>query len=300
MRARGSLVQTCETNDLYCSVYKFLDDLEKPVISRHGSKGGRFIDGMYTCTQGLEKLTGMSVVKDSGIYSDHDLIIHKIDLGIEPFQASKATEEIIDFKKIMNILMHIKRGDDHPSLNDTVFKGADFQMQAQLYDKLQTTVQDPANLFLSRVSNIGNQLIQLDADIIAHTKSSITPADQKAGMLITRTPQDAAIINSTSSEFFQIIDDIRREADLAFKVPIIPSQSINAKKGEIVSEKIMPGVSSSAIPKNLDEAAKRTRSVLQRTNLLAHALTGTQIRNQNKTFKKQGIIKWRASIALNL
>ena len=45
----------CESSGLVCSVYNHLDSLEKPIISRHGSKGGRFIDGMYVCQQGQKK-----------------------------------------------------------------------------------------------------------------------------------------------------------------------------------------------------------------------------------------------------
>ncbi len=57
---------------------------------------------MYTCIQGMEKITGISIINDTGICSDHSLIISKIDLGIEKFQVSKEREERIDFKRIMN------------------------------------------------------------------------------------------------------------------------------------------------------------------------------------------------------
>jgi hypothetical protein len=121
------IVAQCESMGLTCSVYKFLESLEKPIISRHGSKGGRFIDGMYTCKQGLQKITGISIVKDLGVASDHSLIVNKIDLGIENFHVSKDKEERIDFRQIMNIPVHILPGEDHPSLNEAVYKGADFQ-----------------------------------------------------------------------------------------------------------------------------------------------------------------------------
>jgi hypothetical protein len=56
---------------------------------------------MYTCIQGLEKITGISIINDSGISSDHALIIiSKINLGIEQFQISKEKEEHINYKKI--------------------------------------------------------------------------------------------------------------------------------------------------------------------------------------------------------
>jgi hypothetical protein len=49
------IIKTCEGRNLSCSIYQHLDTLEKQIISRHGSRGGRFIDGMYTCSQGLQK-----------------------------------------------------------------------------------------------------------------------------------------------------------------------------------------------------------------------------------------------------
>ena len=89
------IVQTCEHAQL-----------KIPIISRHGSKGGQFIDGMYACSKGLEKITGIFIVEDAGIHSDHDLIISKIDMGIIPYEINKAKEERIDFKRIMGIPVH--------------------------------------------------------------------------------------------------------------------------------------------------------------------------------------------------
>jgi len=48
------VAKTCEEEGLTCTIYKHLDSLAKPIISRHGTQGGRFIDGMYTCSQGIE------------------------------------------------------------------------------------------------------------------------------------------------------------------------------------------------------------------------------------------------------
>jgi len=294
------IVKTCEDADLSCSVYKFLQDLERPIVSRHGSKGGRFIDGLYTCSRGLDKLTGISIIQDSGIYSDHSLIINKIDLGIEPFQISKAKEERIDFRKIMNIPMHIKPGDTHPSLNDSVFHGVDYQAHAALYDTLQETVHDVKHNFIERITTIGKTLENMEHDIIAHTRVSITPDEQKAGKLITRTTNNATIINTASTDFFALITDICREAHLASNVTILPLSSVQAKKNAIVSEKIIPGICSNALSKNLGEASKRAHSVCQRIQLLTRALTGKHIRNQNSHFKKNNIYRWKANISSNL
>jgi len=48
------IVKICENSGLTCSIYQHFDTLEKPIISRHGVKGGRFIDGMFTSIQELD------------------------------------------------------------------------------------------------------------------------------------------------------------------------------------------------------------------------------------------------------
>jgi hypothetical protein len=62
---------------------------------------------MYTCDQGLGKILGISLINDTGINSDHVLMLNKIDLGIEKFKVTKEREERIDFRRIMNIPVHI-------------------------------------------------------------------------------------------------------------------------------------------------------------------------------------------------
>jgi hypothetical protein len=102
---------------------------------------------MYACSNGMDKVTGLTLIEDAGISSDHVLVISKIDLGMEIFVVSKEREERIAFRNIMNIPMRIKEGDSHPSLNDTVYKGADFRVHAQLYSELQQIANDPNNNF---------------------------------------------------------------------------------------------------------------------------------------------------------
>ena len=41
------IAQTCENLGLLCTIYQHMESMPKPIISRHGPKGGRFIDGMY-------------------------------------------------------------------------------------------------------------------------------------------------------------------------------------------------------------------------------------------------------------
>jgi len=136
------IVKTCEDLQLACSIYKFLHTLDTPIISRHGSKGGRFIDGMFVCNQGLNKITGVNIVLDSGINSDHDLVISKIDLGMEDFVISKEKEEQKAFKQIMNIPMHIQAGHQHPTLMKQYIKdqtSGSMPNHIRTYKKLQMT-----------------------------------------------------------------------------------------------------------------------------------------------------------------
>jgi len=102
------VIKVCKEANLSCSIYQHLESLDKPIISRHGIKGGRFIDSMYTCDQGLGKILGISLINDTGINSDHVIVLNKIDLGIEKFKVTKKREERIDFRRIMNIPVPIK------------------------------------------------------------------------------------------------------------------------------------------------------------------------------------------------
>ena len=140
----------------------------------------------------------------------------------------------------------------------------------------------------------------MEHDIIARTKASITPEEQKAGKIIARTVHDATIINTASTDFFTLITDICREAHLDSNFTIVPSSSVQAKKNAIASEKLIPGTCSNALSKNLGEANKRAHSVCKRIQLLARALTGKHIRNQNSHFKKNNIYRWKANISSNL
>jgi hypothetical protein len=69
------IVKTCESLGLECTIYQHWESLEKPIISCHGSKGGRFIDGMYVRKQELPFIEGITIIHDTGIHSDHSLII---------------------------------------------------------------------------------------------------------------------------------------------------------------------------------------------------------------------------------
>jgi hypothetical protein len=114
------IVQTCEDCGLQCTIYNHLASLTKPVISRHGSKGGRFIDGMYSEASQMYYINGITILQDTGILSDHDLVISKFELGLKKYDVSKAKEERIEYREIMNIPVDMLPNAEHPTLSDRV------------------------------------------------------------------------------------------------------------------------------------------------------------------------------------
>ena len=166
------------------------------------------MDGMYTIKQGLPYILSITIIQDMGIHSNHNMIINKFDLGIKLFEISKEKEEKIEYWQIMNIPVTLKPGQEHPSLNDNVYKGIEFQAHAHLYYLLQKIAEDPKLCSNTRINNIKKQLEEFEDKIISRTKQSISPEDQDMGKLIQRLPSDAKIINDTSSCFFNIIQDI--------------------------------------------------------------------------------------------
>jgi hypothetical protein len=145
------ITKACEDRGLSCTIYQHMASLDKPITSTHGTKGGRFINGMYTCHQGLERVMGIAIVNDTGINSDQMLIVSNIDLEIQKFEILTDREERIDFKRIMNIPMHIKCGETHPSLNTNVYKGANFRVHIQLYGAIQKACKDPNKNFMNKI-----------------------------------------------------------------------------------------------------------------------------------------------------
>jgi hypothetical protein len=153
-------------------------------------------------------------------------------------------------------------------LNSNVFKGADFKIQSSLYKNIQDIVKNPDTNYVSRITTIEKSLKKLEEDIITRTKASITMEEQLQGKLIQRYPLDAENINRASHEFFTIINDICRDANLARRVPIVQRASVLKARKKLASETIMPGITSIAIAKHLDQAMKRSRSIYQRSILL--------------------------------
>jgi hypothetical protein len=196
----------------------------------------------------------------------------------------------------MNIPVQIKSGEDHPSLSTIVFKGADFRLQEQLYNELQSVVTDPAYHFMTRIDEIRSKFENYETVIIERTKSCITSDDQICGKLIPRTPEDAAFINDTSAEYFSLLNDVCREANLASNVPMIKPPLKITKRREVICEKIMPGVTSIAIGKQIDDTLKRARSILQRIGILISDITTQQRVSQDHFHRKKATTKMIKSI----
>jgi hypothetical protein len=192
------IVNTCENLGMEYTIYQHLDLMGKPIISRHGAKGGRFIDGMYTIKQGLYYVMGTKIIQDTGIFSDHDMVISKLDLGMDVFKVTKEKEESIDFRCIMNIPVTMKPGHHHPVLNENVFKGVEYQPQRTLFYQLQETVKNPNFHFMERIKQIKRDLKVLEDQVIARTKLKINTEEQNKGKFIQRLQEDARIINDAS------------------------------------------------------------------------------------------------------
>jgi len=175
------ITKTCEDMGLSCKIYQHMESLDKPIISRHGTKGGHFIDGMYTSHQGLERVMGIATVNDTGINSDHMLIVSNIDLGIQKFEVSTDREERIDFKRIMNIPMHVKHRETQSSLNMNVYKGADFRVHEQLYDAIQKACNDPNKNFMNKIIELQTGLQALELEV--KTKANKSEESQKMANL---------------------------------------------------------------------------------------------------------------------
>lgn len=79
------------------------------------------------------------------------------------------------------------------------------------------------------------------------TRNNISKEDQAAGKLIERTLVDAKIINDASSKLFTLINDVCCQVGLVSKVYILPSASIRKKRTKVITETIMPGLSSFAL-----------------------------------------------------
>lgn len=172
----------------------------------------------------------------------------------------------------MNIPVILKPGTTHPSLNELVFKGAEFTMQSELFNRIQRIIQDPTLNILDTLGDLEHQFQLFENDIIERTKSNITPEEQMSGKLIQRTTSDADRLNNLSSQYFTLLQHICREANLSANVPIVQASSMATKRQQVADEKIMPGISSYAISKQLDQAIKRCRTVHQRSIMLCHAI----------------------------
>lgn len=154
--------------------------------------------------------------------------------------------------------------------------------------------------FIDRINNMHYQLYKLEEKIIEHTKNSINIHEQENGKLIQRSMDDAVIINMSSTQFFTLLHDICCESGLARITPIISTNTITKKKIEVAAGKLMPGISSIAVTKQLDDTGKRAKGICQRVLLLTKALAGKQYLNRYKKAKTTQANKRNSGIRTNL
>jgi len=250
--------------------------MPKPITSRHGTKGGRFIDGMYTNKQGLQYVMGITFISDTGIFSDHDLVITKCDLGLQLFKLNNAKEERIDFRSILNIPITWKENATHPSIADSVFKGIQFQQHAALYNRLQQVCKKPEYRITTKIEQILQWLEDYEKILIHRTQTTIDIQEQCRGKLIRRTLQDAEFLNNVSKSFFEVVYDVCRHAELARMVNIIPLAAKKALKQSVISDKIMPGTGSLPFTKQVDDTLKRSKNCHQRVQIILRIITQIQ------------------------
>lgn len=129
---------------------------------------------------------------------------------------------------------------------------------------------------MEKISDVKATLENLKRDIIEQTKSTINPEEQEVGKLVQRLLADAICINNASTQIFDIIRDICRQAQLTNKVNIIPSAAHQRKRMAIATEKIMPNISSAPIAKQINDAIKRARNIYQRLKIAVKVCTTHQ------------------------
>jgi len=80
-------------------ILTLLRNLLSQGMAQRGGRGGRFIDGMYTLQEyiHIHYITGITIISDTGIFSDHNLVISKCNLDLPSFVISKEKEERFNF-----------------------------------------------------------------------------------------------------------------------------------------------------------------------------------------------------------
>jgi hypothetical protein len=193
----------------------------------------------------------------------------------------------------MNIPMKIQPKSDHPSLNENIYKGNDYQQHAALLSLLHKIVHDPDSNIMERIENIHNKLCNFEHKIIERTKVNITREDQNRGKLINRLPSDAQFINEISAQF-DVIQDVCHRAKLARSVHVISAAAQRSRKKSITTEKLMPGIASVPITIQIDDAYKRAKNMHQRMQILSRAvnnLSKAQTGHRNYQYAKKSIDK---------
>jgi hypothetical protein len=99
-------------------------------------------------------------------------------------------------------------------------------------------------------------------------------------------PTDVEFINNISTSFFETINNICRHANLEKCVHVLPAAAIQTKKQAVKDEKIVPGIASLPITKQIEDAIMRAKIMAkimyQRIKIIQHASTKLQ-RTQHKS-----------------
>jgi hypothetical protein len=125
--------------------------------------------------------------------------------------------------------------------------------------------------------SIKTRLADYEKHIIEKTKSTITIEDQLNGKLIQRLPQDSDFINTISAQFFETVNYVCRQADLATMANVITAVALKKKRKAIIEGKIIPGIASMPLTKKVDDVLKRSKAIYQRIRITLRTTTKVQI-----------------------
>ena len=125
---------------------------------------------------------------------------------------------------------------------------------------------------------------------LAEQKTQSVQRRKKKGKLIQHIPSDDQMINDSSIQLFNLIHDICRQMNLSKMVPVLSRANIYEKKQKIATEKVMPGIASTIISKQLDDVAKHAKSIHQRIQISLNSICRVQ-RSQQKSHRWKILVK---------
>jgi hypothetical protein len=109
---------------------------------------------MYTLQEyiHIHYITGITIISDTGIFSDHNLVISKCNLDLPSFVISKEKEERFNFWRIMPIPIKTKQGDEHPTPREDMYKGMEYRNHMELYNCLNKICRDPKHQITEQIT----------------------------------------------------------------------------------------------------------------------------------------------------